>query len=40
MCRVEMAATIVRNIGSQLGRNLKEIRIHVCQRSPGSQGVR
>uniref|UniRef100_A0A6J0U9Y7 NADH dehydrogenase [ubiquinone] 1 alpha subcomplex subunit 2 n=1 Tax=Pogona vitticeps TaxID=103695 RepID=A0A6J0U9Y7_9SAUR len=35
-----MAAASVRAIGSSLGRNLKEIRIHLCQRSPSSQGVR
>ncbi|CAJ0940130.1 unnamed protein product, partial [Ranitomeya imitator] len=35
-----MAATIVRNIGSKLSRNVKEIRIHLCQKSAGSQGVR
>ncbi|XP_003219940.1 NADH dehydrogenase [ubiquinone] 1 alpha subcomplex subunit 2 [Anolis carolinensis] len=35
-----MAAASVRVIGNTLGRNLKEIRIHLCQRSPASQGVR
>ncbi|XP_068133912.1 NADH dehydrogenase [ubiquinone] 1 alpha subcomplex subunit 2 [Hyperolius riggenbachi] len=35
-----MAAATVRSIGSKLGKNLREIRIHLCQRSPGSQGVR
>ncbi|KAG8439103.1 hypothetical protein GDO86_005350 [Hymenochirus boettgeri] len=35
-----MAASVVRNIGSKLSRNLREIRIHLCQNSPGSQGVR
>lgn len=40
MCKVKMAATIVRNIGSKLGKNLREVRIHLCQRSPESQGVR
>ncbi|XP_042322194.1 NADH dehydrogenase [ubiquinone] 1 alpha subcomplex subunit 2 [Sceloporus undulatus] len=35
-----MAAASVRVIGSSLGRNLKEVRLHLCQRSPGSQGVR
>nr|XP_060630146.1 NADH dehydrogenase [ubiquinone] 1 alpha subcomplex subunit 2 [Anolis sagrei ordinatus] len=35
-----MAAASVRVIGNTLGRNLKEIRIHLCQRSPGSQGAR
>ncbi|XP_012604406.1 NADH dehydrogenase [ubiquinone] 1 alpha subcomplex subunit 2 isoform X1 [Microcebus murinus] len=32
------AAAAVRGIGAKLG--LREIRIHLCQRSPGSQGVR
>ncbi|XP_075712396.1 NADH dehydrogenase [ubiquinone] 1 alpha subcomplex subunit 2 [Rhinoderma darwinii] len=35
-----MAATIVRNIGSKLSKNVREIRIHLCQKSAGSQGVR
>ncbi|CAN2389959.1 mitochondrial respiratory chain complex I assembly [Pristimantis euphronides] len=35
-----MAAAIVRNIGANLSRNVKEIRIHLCQKSAGSQGVR
>lgn len=34
------AAAVVRSIGSSLGRSLKELRIHLCQRSPGSQGTR
>ncbi|XP_006034212.1 NADH dehydrogenase [ubiquinone] 1 alpha subcomplex subunit 2 [Alligator sinensis] len=34
------AAAAVRGIGGSLGRSLKEIRIHLCQRSPGSQGAR
>ncbi|TFK14794.1 Golgi reassembly-stacking protein 2 [Platysternon megacephalum] len=34
------AAAAVRSIGSGLGRSLKELRIHLCQRSPGSQGTR
>ncbi|KAH0506130.1 NADH dehydrogenase [ubiquinone] 1 alpha subcomplex subunit 2 [Microtus ochrogaster] len=32
------AAAAGRAVGSKLG--LREIRIHLCQRSPGSQGVR
>lgn len=32
------AAAAGRTVGSRLG--LREIRIHLCQRSPGSQGVR
>ncbi|XP_011820458.1 PREDICTED: NADH dehydrogenase [ubiquinone] 1 alpha subcomplex subunit 2 isoform X1 [Mandrillus leucophaeus] len=32
------AAAASRAIGAKLG--LREIRIHLCQRSPGSQGVR
>ncbi|XP_066136926.1 NADH dehydrogenase [ubiquinone] 1 alpha subcomplex subunit 2-like [Saccopteryx bilineata] len=32
------AATAARGIGAKLG--LREIRIHLCQRSPGSQGIR
>ncbi|CAM5133514.1 unnamed protein product [Eretmochelys imbricata] len=34
------AAAAVRSVGSGLGRRLKELRIHLCQRSPGSQGTR
>ncbi|XP_061442823.1 NADH dehydrogenase [ubiquinone] 1 alpha subcomplex subunit 2 [Rhineura floridana] len=34
------AASSVRVIGNNLARNLKEIRIHLCQRSPASGGVR
>ncbi|XP_019390327.1 PREDICTED: NADH dehydrogenase [ubiquinone] 1 alpha subcomplex subunit 2 [Crocodylus porosus] len=34
------AAAAIRGIGGSLGRSLKEIRIHLCQRSPSSQGVR
>lgn len=33
-----MAAAASRGVGAKLG--LREIRIHLCQRSPGSQGVR
>ncbi|KAM5300834.1 NADH dehydrogenase [ubiquinone] 1 alpha subcomplex subunit 2 isoform 2-T2 [Glossophaga mutica] len=32
------AAAVSRGVGARLG--LREIRIHLCQRSPGSQGVR
>ncbi|XP_043924960.1 NADH dehydrogenase [ubiquinone] 1 alpha subcomplex subunit 2 isoform X2 [Protopterus annectens] len=35
-----MAATVLRSIGSNLSKNLREIRIHLCQKSQGSQGVR
>uniref|UniRef100_W5MZC5 NADH dehydrogenase [ubiquinone] 1 alpha subcomplex subunit 2 n=2 Tax=Lepisosteidae TaxID=7915 RepID=W5MZC5_LEPOC len=33
-------AAVARSIGSNLARNLKEIRLHLCQTSAGSQGVR
>ncbi|NXE02222.1 NDUA2 dehydrogenase, partial [Chaetorhynchus papuensis] len=40
----KMAAAAVKNIGSGLGRGLgrglRELRIHLCQRSAGSRGVR
>ncbi|NXH22106.1 NDUA2 dehydrogenase, partial [Bucco capensis] len=36
----KMAATVVRGIGGELGRSLRELRIHLCQRSVGSRGVR
>ncbi|KAF4789861.1 NADH dehydrogenase [ubiquinone] 1 alpha subcomplex subunit 2 [Turdus rufiventris] len=35
-----MAATAVKSIGGGLGRGLRELRIHLCQRSAGSRGVR
>ncbi|KAM3601454.1 uncharacterized protein V6R79_013155 [Siganus canaliculatus] len=35
-----MAAAVLRSIGSTLGKNLREIRIHLCQNSAGSQGAR
>ncbi|KAK5887090.1 hypothetical protein CesoFtcFv8_015726 [Champsocephalus esox] len=35
-----MAAAAVRSIGSSLGRNLREIRLHLCQTSGASQGAR
>ncbi|XP_015667086.1 NADH dehydrogenase [ubiquinone] 1 alpha subcomplex subunit 2 [Protobothrops mucrosquamatus] len=34
------AAAVVRTVGGNLGQNLKEIRIHLCQNSAASQGVR
>ncbi|XP_069510336.1 NADH dehydrogenase [ubiquinone] 1 alpha subcomplex subunit 2 [Ambystoma mexicanum] len=34
------AAAVVRTLGSKLSKNLKEIRIHLCQKSAGSQGTR
>ncbi|XP_074958448.1 NADH dehydrogenase [ubiquinone] 1 alpha subcomplex subunit 2 isoform X1 [Phalacrocorax aristotelis] len=34
------AAAAVRGIGGGLGRSLRELRIHLCQRSAGSRGVR
>ncbi|KAF1531282.1 NADH dehydrogenase [ubiquinone] 1 alpha subcomplex subunit 2, partial [Eudyptes sclateri] len=36
----KMAAAAVRGIGGGLGRSLRELRIHLCQRSAGSRGVR
>ncbi|KAI5612722.1 NADH dehydrogenase [ubiquinone] 1 alpha subcomplex subunit 2 [Silurus asotus] len=36
----KMAAAAVRNLGSSLSKNLREIRLHLCQTSAGSQGVR
>ncbi|NXG42914.1 NDUA2 dehydrogenase, partial [Psilopogon haemacephalus] len=36
----KMAAAAVRGIGAGLGRGLRELRIHLCQRSAGSSGVR
>ncbi|XP_073335737.1 NADH dehydrogenase [ubiquinone] 1 alpha subcomplex subunit 2 [Pagrus major] len=35
-----MAAAAVRSLGSSLGRNLREIRIHLCQTSAASMGAR
>uniref|UniRef100_UPI0025ADBC1E NADH dehydrogenase [ubiquinone] 1 alpha subcomplex subunit 2 n=1 Tax=Doryrhamphus excisus TaxID=161450 RepID=UPI0025ADBC1E len=35
-----MAAAIVRSVGSALGKNLREIRIHLCQTSAASKGTR
>lgn len=36
----KMAASAVRAIGSNLSKNLREIRLHFCQTSAGSQGAR
>lgn len=38
--REKMAAAAVRGIGGGLGQSLRELRIHLCQRSAGSRGVR
>ncbi|XP_064827576.1 NADH dehydrogenase [ubiquinone] 1 alpha subcomplex subunit 2-like [Oncorhynchus masou masou] len=35
-----MAASVVRGVGSNLAKNLREIRLHLCQTSPASQGAR
>lgn len=35
-----MAAAAVKSIGGGLGRGLRELRIHLCQRSASSRGVR
>ncbi|KAL2095207.1 hypothetical protein ACEWY4_009926 [Coilia grayii] len=35
-----MAAAVVRGIGSNLARNLREVRLHLCQTSASSQGAR
>ncbi|MED6242838.1 ndufa2, NADH:ubiquinone oxidoreductase 10.5kD subunit [Ataeniobius toweri] len=35
-----MAAAAVRNLGSSLAKNIREIRIHLCQSSAASQGAR
>ncbi|CAJ1063205.1 NADH dehydrogenase 1 alpha subcomplex subunit 2 [Seriola dumerili] [Xyrichtys novacula] len=35
-----MAAAAVRSIGSTLGKNLREIRLHLCQTSAASKGAR
>ncbi|XP_075756169.1 NADH dehydrogenase [ubiquinone] 1 alpha subcomplex subunit 2 [Pelodiscus sinensis] len=34
------AAAAVRGLGGGLGRNLRELRVHLCPRAPGSQGAR
>lgn len=36
----KMAASAVRAIGSNLTKNLREIRLHFCQTSAASQGAR
>ncbi|NWQ64976.1 NDUA2 dehydrogenase, partial [Neopipo cinnamomea] len=36
----KMAAAAVRGIGGGLGLRLRELRVHLCQRSAGSRGVR
>ncbi|KAL3970438.1 protein phosphatase 1 regulatory subunit 37 [Sarotherodon galilaeus] len=35
-----MAAAVVRSLGSTLGKNLREIRLHLCQTSAASKGAR
>ncbi|XP_075888210.1 NADH dehydrogenase [ubiquinone] 1 alpha subcomplex subunit 2 [Nelusetta ayraudi] len=35
-----MAAAVVRGLGSSLAKNLREIRIHLCQSSAASKGAR
>ncbi|XP_008304155.1 NADH dehydrogenase [ubiquinone] 1 alpha subcomplex subunit 2 [Stegastes partitus] len=35
-----MAAAAVRSLGSSLGKNLREIRVHLCQTSAASKGAR
>ncbi|KAM4545554.1 NADH dehydrogenase [ubiquinone] 1 alpha subcomplex subunit 2 [Odontesthes bonariensis] len=35
-----MAAAAVRSLGSSLGKNLREIRLHLCQTSGASKGAR
>ncbi|XP_076843061.1 NADH dehydrogenase [ubiquinone] 1 alpha subcomplex subunit 2 [Brachyhypopomus gauderio] len=35
-----MAAAVVRAIGSNLAKNLREVRLHMCQTSAASQGAR
>ncbi|NWX08698.1 NDUA2 dehydrogenase, partial [Caloenas nicobarica] len=36
----KMAAAAVKGLGAGLGRGLRELRIHLCQRSAGSRGAR
>ncbi|KAG7237500.1 hypothetical protein INR49_032249 [Caranx melampygus] len=38
--RAKMAAAVVRSLGSSLGKNLREIRVHLCQTSAASKGAR
>ncbi|XP_040005680.1 NADH dehydrogenase [ubiquinone] 1 alpha subcomplex subunit 2 [Xiphias gladius] len=35
-----MAAAAVRSLGSSLAKNLREIRVHLCQTSTASKGAR
>ncbi|KAJ8337603.1 hypothetical protein SKAU_G00365690 [Synaphobranchus kaupii] len=35
-----MAAATVRTIGANLAKNLREVRLHLCQTSAASQGAR
>ncbi|XP_071362587.1 NADH dehydrogenase [ubiquinone] 1 alpha subcomplex subunit 2 [Trachinotus anak] len=35
-----MAAAVIRSLGSSLGKNLREIRVHLCQTSAASKGAR
>ncbi|XP_027697195.1 NADH dehydrogenase [ubiquinone] 1 alpha subcomplex subunit 2 [Vombatus ursinus] len=35
-----MAAAAARGVAFKVGKNLREVRIHLCQRSASSQGVR
>ncbi|XP_026166091.1 NADH dehydrogenase [ubiquinone] 1 alpha subcomplex subunit 2 [Mastacembelus armatus] len=35
-----MAVAVVRSLGSSLGKNLREIRVHLCQTSAASKGAR
>ncbi|KAF3705418.1 NADH dehydrogenase [ubiquinone] 1 alpha subcomplex subunit 2 Complex I-B8 [Channa argus] len=35
-----MASAVVRSLGSCLGKNLREIRVHLCQTSGASKGAR
>ncbi|KAM8798762.1 NADH dehydrogenase [ubiquinone] 1 alpha subcomplex subunit 2 [Eudromia elegans] len=35
-----MAAAAGRGVAGGLGRGLRELRVHLCQRSPGSRGAR
>lgn len=35
-----MAAAVVRTLASTLGKNLREVRVHLCQTSAASKGAR
>uniref|UniRef100_A0A9J8B7G4 NADH dehydrogenase [ubiquinone] 1 alpha subcomplex subunit 2 n=2 Tax=Cyprinus carpio TaxID=7962 RepID=A0A9J8B7G4_CYPCA len=37
---VMAAAAVVRGIGSNLSKNLREVRLHLCQKSAASHGTR